>query len=143
MNLENILSISGKPGLYKMVVKTRNGAVAQSLLDGKKITVGPHSNVSALSEIAVYTISKEVPLAEVLNKIKQKYKGKPTEISHKATKDELEAFFFDILQDYDEDRVYPTHIKKIIQWYNILQSNNLLSLTEDSETITPASEEEE
>ncbi|SHG43796.1 DUF5606 family protein [Winogradskyella jejuensis] len=141
MSLDKILSISGKPGLYQIVTQTRTGAVVESLLDKKRITVGAHSNISILSEIAIYTLTEEVPLRKVLKTIKEKYNGEQTAISHKASKDELEEFFFEILPDYDEDRVYASDVKKVIQWYNILQKNDLLESLE--EEMTDVSEEEE
>lgn len=141
MSLDKILSISGKPGLHKIVTQTRTGAVVESLIDKKRITVGAHSNISILSEIAIYTLTEEVPLRDVLKSIKTKYNGEQTDISHKANKIELEEFFFNILSDYDEDRVYPSDIKKVIQWYNILQKNDLLE-TLESEDDTDISEEE-
>ncbi|RZN82117.1 MAG: hypothetical protein EVB11_09535 [Winogradskyella sp.] len=141
MSLDKILSISGKPGLFQIVTQTRTGAVVESLIDKKRITVGAHSNISILSEIAIYTLTEEVPLRNVLNSIKTKYKGAETEISHKASKDELEEFFFEILSDYDEDRVYASDIKKVVQWYNILQRNDLLSALEEEETVGTSEEE--
>lgn len=145
MSLDKILSISGKPGLYKVVTPTRSGFVAESLLDNKRITVNAHSNVSVLSEIAVYTLKEELPLREVFKKIKTKENGEATSISHKDDKSVLEEYFFEVLPDYDEDRVYPSDIKKIVQWYNLLQKHDLLSaLEEDAENQeTEASSEEE
>ena len=147
MALDKILSIGGKPGLYKLLTQTRSGFVGESLLDGKRVTVGMRSNVSVLSEIAIYTLEEEVPLREVFQKIKEKEDGKKTGISHKAEKIELEEYFFEILPNYDEDRVYASDIKKIIQWYNILIDNNLSDFVanEDAEEepTTVASSEEE
>lgn len=137
MSLDKILSISGKPGLYKIVTQTRNGFVAESLLDNKRITVNIHSNVSVLSEIAMYTLTEEVPLREVFKKVRDKEDGQPTTISHKDSKDALEEYFFEVLPDYDEDRVYPSDIKKVIQWYNILQANDLLSALDEEEESKP------
>ncbi len=144
MSLDKILSIAGKPGLYKIVTQTRSGFVAESLLDKKRITVNIHSNVSVLSEIAMYTLTEEVPLREVFKKVREKEDGKQTSISHKDSKDKLEEYFFEVLPDYDEDRVYPSDIKKVIQWYNILQSNDLLSALdkEDEDKSTAAKVEE-
>ncbi|NNL82694.1 MAG: DUF5606 domain-containing protein [Winogradskyella sp.] len=135
MSLDKILSIAGKPGLFKIVTQTRTGAVVESLIDKKRLTVGAHSNISILNEIAIYALTEEVPLPEVLQKIKAKESGKPTTISHKAPKVELEEFFFEVLPEYDEDRVYPSDIKKVIQWYNILQKNKMLDdlVTKDEE----------
>ena len=144
MSLDKILSISGKPGLYQIVTQTRSGFVAESLLDKKRITVSVQSNVSVLSEIAMYTLTEEVPLREVFKKVREKEDGKKTSISHKDSKDALEEYFFDVLPDYDEDRVYPSDIKKVIQWYNILQANDLLtSLDEEVEDTSAADKIEE
>ena len=119
MSLEKILTISGKPGLYQLQNQTRNGFIATSLIDGKKISVSARQNVSILAEIAIYTLTKELPLSEVLTKIFDKEKGGEA-ISHKSTKDELEEYFFEILPDYDEDRVYINDMKKFFNWYNLL-----------------------
>jgi len=126
MNLEKILSISGKPGLYALKIQTRTGFVAESLLDGKKITVGLRSNVSLLSEISIYTNTAEKPLAEVMRSIAVKEDNGPS-ISHKEDNDTLIAYFKEILPDYDEDRVYASDIKKVINWYNMLQAKGLVS----------------
>ena len=141
MTLDKILSISGKPGLYKIVTQTRTGAVVESLLDGKRLTVGAHSNISILSEIAIYTLTEEKPLREVLQLIKDKENAELTTISHKDSKIKLEEYFFEVLPDYDEDRVYASDIKKIIQWYNILQKNDLLG-TVVNEVVEESTEEE-
>jgi hypothetical protein len=132
MGLDQILAISGKPGLFKIITRTRTGAVVESLLDKKRLTVGAHSNISVLSEIAIYTLHEEVPLAEVLKKIKDKENGNPTSVSHKDGKEVLEEFFFEVLPDYDEDRVYPSDIKKVVQWYNLLHKHDLLGSLDDS-----------
>ena len=142
MSLDKILSISGKPGLYQIVTQTRTGAVVESLLDKKRLTVGAHSNISILSEIAIYTLTEEVPLSKVLQSIRTKENSQATSISYKDSKDVLEEYFFEILPEYDEDRVYPSDIKKVVQWYNILQKNGLLSAL-DVEDEVEASEEEE
>lgn len=142
MGLDKILSISGKPGLFKIITQTRGGFVAESLIDKKKVSVNMHSNVSVLSEIAIYTLAEEVPLREVFKKIMDKEKGKPTSITHKDSNDVLEEYFFDVLPDYDEDRVYVSDIKKIVQWYNLLQSQNLLTVLEDNSKTSKSEEEE-
>ncbi|MFC4633408.1 DUF5606 domain-containing protein [Dokdonia ponticola] len=142
MGLDKILAISGKPGIYELKTQTRSGFVAQSLLDGKRISVGLRHNVSILSEIAIYTLTEEIPLREVFEKIKEKEDGGPT-INHKVSKDELEEFFFNVVPDYDEDRVYPSDIKKVVQWYNILQKNDLMDFSEPAAVAAEASEEEE
>jgi len=141
MSLEKILSISGKPGLYKLENQTRSGFLATSLIDGKKISVSARQNVSLLSEIAIYTLTEELPLREVFTKISEKENGGEA-ISHKSSRDQLEEYFFEVLPDYDEDRVYPSDIKKVVQWYNLLTKSGL---TDFSETTSEgdSSEEEE
>ncbi|MEZ4875627.1 MAG: DUF5606 domain-containing protein [Flavobacteriaceae bacterium] len=138
MTLEKILSIAGKPGLFELKTQTRTGILAESLLDGKKVTVSARQNVSLLSEIAIYTLTEEVPLREVFQKISDKEKGGEA-ISHKSSKDELEEYFFNVLPDYDEDRVYASDIKKVLQWYNLL---NKKGMTQFLEGESDTSEEE-
>lgn len=133
MQLEKILSIGGKPGLFRLVTQTRTGFVAESLLDGKKISVGMTGNVSVLSEIAIYTLEEELPLREVFAKIQEKENGGKIPLSHKAAREDLEAYFFEVLPNYDEDRVYASDIRKVIQWYNLLQENGVNDFTPDSE----------
>ena len=142
MALDKILSIGGKPGLYKLLAQTRTGFVGESLLDGKRVSVGLRNNVSVLSEIAVYTLEKEMPLREVFQKIKEKEDGGKTSVHHKDDKLTLEEYFFEVLPDYDEDRVYPSDIKKIVQWYNILHDNGIVDFSETSEEEETTSEEE-
>jgi len=139
MALDKVLAISGKPGLYKLVTQTRSGFLAQSLVDNKKISVGIQQNVSILSEIAIYTLSEEMPLKEVFKKIHDKENGAETSIKPKSSKDQLEEYFFEVLPDYDEDRVYASDIKKVLSWYNLLLKNDLLDF---SETEKASSEEE-
>jgi hypothetical protein len=142
MGLEKILSVAGKPGLYKLITQTRTGFVAESLLDGKRITVSLRSSVSVLSEIAIYTLEEEVPLREVFQKIQTKENGAKTSISHKDEKIKLEEYFFEVLPNYDEDRVYVSDIKKVIQWYNILTNSNIADFSSEKEETSDASEEE-
>ncbi len=129
MSLDKILSIGGKPGLFKLVTQTRTGFVAESLLDGKRITVGMTSNVSVLSEIAIFTLEEELPLVAVFKKIQEKEDGGKTSVGHKEDKLKLEEYFFEVVPDYDEDRVYPSDIKKVIQWYNLLHQHGITDFT--------------
>jgi hypothetical protein len=144
MSLDKILSIGGKPGLFKLLTQTRAGFVAESFLDGKKVTVNFKNNVSVLSEIAIYTLEAEVPLREVFLKIQEKENGEKTPVNHKDDKIALEEYFFEILPNFDEDRVYASDIKKVIQWYNMLQEQGITDFTakekekekEDTEATT-------
>ena len=141
MGLDKILAISGKPGLYQLKAQTRSGFVAESLIDGKRISVGLRNNVSLLSEIAIYTLTEEVPLREVFKKIAEKEEGGKTSVGHKESKEKLEEYFFGILPDYDEDRVYASDIKKVLHWYNLLQENGITDFSE-AEDAEVASEDQ-
>lgn len=142
MSLDKILSIGGRPGLYKLLTQTRTGLVAESLLDNKKVTVGMSSNVSVLSEIAIYTLEEELPLRAVFEKIKLKEKGGKTSVKHKDDKLSLEEYFFEVLPNYDEDKVYVSDIKKVIQWYNILHDHGITDFTEPEEKSGTEDEKE-
>lgn len=139
MNLEKILAISGKPGLYALKVQTRTGFVAESFIDGKRITVGLRSNVSLLSEVSMYTTSDEKPLTEVMRNIAKKENNGPTP-AFKDDKAQLAAYFLQILPDYDQERVYASDIKKVLNWYNILQARGLVSSEEAVATTEEKSE---
>ncbi|MBA4134485.1 MAG: hypothetical protein C0525_07150 [Flavobacterium sp.] len=141
MNVDKILAIAGKPGLYELKLQTRSGFLAESLLDGKKITVGMRSNVSLLSEISMYTYSEEKPLAEIMRAIAVKENEGPA-LSHKEDNAKLIAYFKEILPDYDEDRVYASDIKKVLNWYNILQAKGLVSKEEPKVANAEAIKEE-
>ena len=143
MSIKKILSVSGKPGLYELKIQTRTGFVAESLLDGKKITVGMRANVSLLSEIAVYTYTEEIRLAEVLIAIATKENDGPA-LSHKEDDAKLKAYFREVLPEFDEDRVYTSDIKKILNWYKLLQPKGYDSVEalskEVAEDETPTAE---
>ncbi len=143
MSLEKILAIGGKPGLFKLIAQTRGGFVAESLVDKKRLSVSVHQNVSILSEIAIYTLEEEVPLREVFKNIKEKENGEIASVKPKDGKDKLEEYFFDVLPNYDEDRVYASDIKKVVQWYNLLQQHDLLGALEEETKNIEVSEEEE
>lgn len=145
MNLEKIVSISGKPGLFALKVQTRTGFVAESLIDGKKSTISLKANVSLLSEISIYTVEAEKSLAEIMRTIAIKENEGPA-ISHKEDNDKLIAYFSEILPEYDSERVYPSDIKKVLNWYNLLQSKGLVSkeepIIENAEAIKDSVVEE-
>jgi hypothetical protein len=119
MKIEKIISISGKPGLYEIKSQTKGRIIVESLLDKKRIPVNALNNISALSDIAIYTYEEEVPLKEVFLNIYKKEEGKKS-IDHKCKKEELLNYFSEVLPDYDDERVYASNIKKVIQWYNSL-----------------------
>ena len=142
MQLDKILAISGRQGLYKLKAETRSGIVAISLVDGKHITSSLNNQISILSEIQVYCIGKEIPLEEVLKKILKKESGKVASIKPKASAADLKVYFSDLVEGYDEDRVYSSDIKKIIQWYNILVTKKIITLEKLTPKPTTKSKEE-
>ena len=125
-NLDKVLTISGKPGLFRMVAQTRTGVIAVSLVDQKKIITNLGQQINVLSEIRVFGLKDEMPLNDIFERMFKLEKGQPTRVKPKASKEELESYFFEVFQDYDEDRVYASNIKKIIQWYNLLLNSNEL-----------------
>lgn len=139
MEFDKILSVSGKPGLYELKTQTRAGVLAQSLVDGRKIQVNLRNNISILSEISIYTYTGEVPLKEVFLKIYEKTEGQKS-IDHKSSKKELQTYFREILPEYDEDRVYQSDIKKVIQWYNILIENEFTDFEDKDKDKTDEEE---
>ena len=134
MNLEKILAISGKPGLYALKMQTRTGFVAESLTDGKKITINLKSNVSLLSEISMYTYEGEKALGEIMQKIADK-ENKGQALSHKEDNAKLTAYFKEILPNYDEERVHPSDIKKVLNWYNMLQAKGMVTDEASSDAV--------
>jgi len=137
MNLEEILSISGKPGLYKVVTHCKGSLIVESLSDGKRIPVSIQKQMSALKDISIYTLSGEKPLAEVFEAIHKKY-ATELPVSAKSSKSDLEEFFFGILSDYDEDRVYASDIKKVVQWYLALNGVGFFDASGDEGSAASA-----
>ena len=135
--LRTILSISGKPGLYKLISQGKNMLILEALdATKKRFPVYGHDKVISLGDIAMYTDDEEVALAEVLESVKTKSNGGVTAIDYKkASADELQAFMAEVLPTYDRDRVHNSDIKKLIQWYNILVSNGV------TEFVAPEAEE--
>ncbi len=130
MNLDEILSVSGKPGLYKLIAQTRNGLLAESLDDQKRIAVSASQQVSSLKDIAIFTYSEEVPLAEIFSSM-MAYEEENGIPDPKAEKQVLIDFFAAVLPEFDRERVYPSNIKKVLSWYFKLKEHQLLSQPED------------
>ena len=136
--LKGILSISGQPGLFKLVTETKNSIIVESLLTGKRIPAYSTSKISTLSDISIFTETGEILLTELFLRIQ---KGEKT-ISPKASANEIKAFFGEVLPEYDKDRVYVSDMKKIIQWYQVLSDQNLLTETEEEEKTEEIKSEE-
>ena len=132
MALKDIMAISGQSGLFKFVSQGRNGIIVESLVDGKRTHVSASAKVSALSDISIFTNEGEESLSKVLESIKQKESGAQA-ISHKSSNDELRKYFAQVLPNFDEERVYVSDIKKVLNWYNQLQSINMLDFADEDE----------
>lgn len=142
--LKEIVSISGKPGLYKMISQGKNIVIVESLIDGKRIPAFTKDKIISLKDISIFTDSKEIPLGEVLEKIKVKENGNFCSIPSKSDNDMLRNYMAEIVPDYDRNRVYPNDIRKIIYWYNILIDKQITDFIETSqeENKKPENEEE-
>ncbi len=119
MEFSKIIAVTGKPGLFEILSQTKNGVIVASLLDRKRFPITATHNISLLENIAIYTFEEEIPLATIFSTIANKENSKKA-INHKESGKKLEAYFTKILPDYDDERVYTSNIKKVIQWYNIL-----------------------
>jgi len=139
MEFNKIISVAGKPGLFHAISQTKSGFIVESLIDKKRFPIPSTNNVSLLENIAIYTYEEEVPLLSVFKTMYEKTEGKET-ISHKESGKKLTAYFSEILPEYDEDIVYTSNIKKVIQWYNLLVNSGLdfsvvEATEEDSENV--------
>ena len=132
VDLQKILSASGYPGLYKYLSQGRQGIIVESLLNGKRSCLSPTAKVSSLSDITIFTNEDDMMLKDVFLKIKEKENGGASIPAKSATED-LVAYFEELIPAYDKDKVFPSHMKKIIDWYNILQTNDMLDFVEKTE----------
>ena len=131
MDLAGIISISGKPGLYKVISQGKNNLIVESLDDSKRFPSYASDKVSSLEEISVYTYDEDMALKSILKSIYIKENGGLAP-SHKESKAILEAYMLEILPNYDQERVYFSDIKKILQWYNQLHKTGLLTNMEEN-----------
>jgi hypothetical protein len=120
MDLEKILAIAGKPGLYRLLTQTRNGIIIESLTDGKRTMADMRQRISRLSEISIYSTGEDKPLADVFKAIKTRY-GNDLPVNPKSDARALLDFFSEVVPDFDRERVYPSDIKKVVNWYLILK----------------------
>jgi hypothetical protein len=131
MNLEEILSISGKKGLYKLVSKSKNSVVVESLLDGSRMPVFASTKAGSLDNIYVFTDNEDMPLKDVFKRIYEKENGGKTIDVSTARPTEIEACMAEIIPEYDPNKVHISDMKKIFFWYNQLLEHNMLSFEED------------
>ncbi len=136
MELSKIMSISGKPGLYKHIAQSKTSVVVESIIDGKRTAAFPSEQISTLGDISIYTENDDVKLEEVLKTIYKKEDGKKS-IDSKSSDNELKKYFETILPEYDKERVYISDIRKVFKWYNLLIEYNLLEFKEEEEVKEP------
>ena len=139
--LKNILAITGKPGLYKLVSRGNNHLIVESLVGGKRIPTFARDRIISVADVAMYTTGEDKPLSEILETIRDRENGHVCSMDYKkADNDQLREWFGQVLPDFDRDRVYPTDIKKLIQWYNILISAGITDFSIEEESETPVAE---
>ena len=132
--LKEILAVSGKPGLYKLVSKGNNLLIIESLTDKKRIPAYAHDKVISLNDVSIYTDEDEAPIRKILDAIKEKEGGKNISIDlSKVQPDELREYLADVLPNFDRERVYPSDIKKLLKWYDILIANGITDFSEKEE----------
>lgn len=131
--IRDILSISGKSGLYKLISRNKNMLIVESIVDKKRIPIYDHEKVISLGDIAIYTDSEDKPLSELLEDIKNKENKDCISINiKKVTNTELKSYLESVLPNFDKDRVYPSDIKKVISWYNLLIENGITDFKEEN-----------
>ena len=128
--LKEILSISGKPGLQKLISNSSNAIIVESLIDGKRFPAYSNSKIIALEDISIYTENEDLPLKDVFKRIYEKQSGAQT-LNHKDATENIVTYFGEIVPEYDKDRVYVSDMRKIIQWYNLLNEKGYLNLEEE------------
>ncbi len=132
IELEKIVSVSGKPGIYQLISGGKQATIVESLVDGKRIPVYPTQKVSTLSDISMFTLEDDMPLRDILLSAKEVFKGGQAP-DHKSDGKVLRETMKKIVPNYDADRVYDSDIKKLLQWYNILQAKNMLDISSSQE----------
>lgn len=124
MEFSKVIAVTGKPGLFQVVSQSKSAIIVASLTDNKRIAINASQNVSLLENIAIYTYEEDIPLLKVFKAMFEKTEGKEA-ISHKESVKKLEAFFMEVLPEYDAERVYASNIKKVIQWFNLLVKSGM------------------
>lgn len=141
MDLSKIVSISGKPGLYMIKSQAIGRLIVESLIDGKCTPAFARDRMSSLEEISIFSVDEDRPLKEVFKMINEKMGEKVDFDFKKASNDELRAKFLDVMPDYDQDAVYPSDMRKVFAWYQMLMDKNLLDFTEEEKPAEEAIEE--
>ena len=129
--LKKILSISGRPGLYQLVSYGKNMLLVETIPAGRRFPIHSRERVMSLGDISIYTTSEDIPLSKVLENVGKKYDNKPIDAKAIATPDQLHEFIGGVLENWDNERVHNSDIKKIISWYNILVGAGITDFTEE------------
>ena len=133
MDLSKVVSISGKPGLYLIKSQAIGRIIVESLIDGKCIPAFAHDRMSSLEEISIFSVDEDRPLKDVFKMIHDKMGDKVDFDFKKASNEQLCAKFLEVMPDYDQDAVYPSDMKKVFAWYQLLMDKNQLDFTEEPE----------
>ena len=142
--LKKILSISGRPGLYQLVSYGKNMLLVETIPAGRRFPIHSRERVMSLGDISIYTTNEDIPLSKVLENVGKKYDNKPIDAKAIATPDQLHEFIGGVLENWDNERVHNSDIKKIISWYNILVGAGITDFTakeEEEEKAEEATEE--
>lgn len=139
--ITNILSIAGKPGLYKLVSRGRNMLIVESLSTGKRTPAYSHDKVMSLADIAIYTTGEDRPLARVLELVKEKAAAQPVDIKAIGDDAALREYFAGVMPDFDRERVYTTDIRKLLTWYNALLAAGITEFADKPEAEADAQAE--
>ncbi len=118
--LKTILSISGRPGLYRLVNRGKGNLIVEEIATGKRTPAYARDKVISLGDISIYTDEGDTPLGLVLETVKEKNEGKPVDIKALGSGDDIREYFATILPEFDRERVYTSDIKKLLSWYNML-----------------------
>ena len=129
--IRRILSIAGKPGLYKLVSQGKNMLIVESLSTGKRTPAYAHDKVISLNDVSIYTQGEDMPLAEVFDKIANANDSQPVDLKKFADDNAIRAYFGEVLPEFDPDRVYNNDIKKVFSWYNQLIAAGVTKFKED------------
>ena len=132
-DLAKILSVSGQHGLFRYLAQSRHGAIAESLSDKKRTAFDAHSRISTLSDIAIFTSEGEMPLAEVFTAMKKAVDDGTALPAAKASSEQIKDFFATAIPNYDGDRFYVSHMKKVLEWYEELDKFASLDFVTDEE----------
>jgi hypothetical protein len=126
IDLKGIISISGQPGLYKIVAQSKNGIIVEGLSDKKRVNVYASTKVSTLSDISMFTTGDDKPIEEIMTAVFEKEKGGAAAIDGKSDDKAVVNYFGEILPEYDKERVYVSNMRKLFSWYNIMQTTGNL-----------------